>query len=122
VFVGFKYILIILVLLVSTNLLLPLLVFTWDVLQNPGCITLRVEDVSYISEEELKAKISASYCSSVLLKNVKITIGSKVFEFNYITKGVSVGEVMLIKSDLEEGIREIEMSIAGIYRVALRFK
>jgi len=73
-------------------------------------------------KRSLKPKSLLLTVQAYYLKIVKITIGSKVFEFNYITKGVSVGEVMLIKSDLEEGIREIEMSIAGIYRVALRFK
>jgi hypothetical protein len=123
VFTGFKYILVVAVFFISILLLLPLLVFVWDVFQNPECIVLRFGNASYIDSEVFKVNITLSYCSSIPLKNVKIQIGSKLLEFDYINKGVVyTREIMLTMEDLEEGVRGLEASIGGFYKVVLKFK
>jgi len=123
VFAGFKYTIIVLAILTSLILLLPLLVFVWDITQNPECIVLKFENTSYINSEELKTNITVSYCSSIPLRNVRIQIGSRLVEFNYISKGVScTQEIILATRDLEEGIRGLEASIGGFYRLVLKFE
>jgi len=123
VFAGFKYTIVVLVILTLLILLLPLLVFVWDVIQNPECIILKFENTSYINSEELKANIIVSYCSSIPLRNVKIQIGSRLVEFDYISKGVTCTEgIIFTTRDLEEGVKGLEASIGGFYRVVIKFK
>jgi len=121
VFAGFRYALAVLALLSLALLLLPLLAFAWDALRNPGCLTIRVEGGGRTAEGELRAKVSVSYCSSVPLKDVRVRIGSRTVEFGRIARGVYTQEVTLTLKDLEEGIRELEASIGGLYRMAVRF-
>jgi len=122
-YAGFRYAVVVLSILTIFILLLPLLFFAWDIIQNPECIVLKFENASYINSEEIKADMVVSYCSSIPLRNVRIQVGSRSLEFDLISREATFKqEIILTERDLEEGIRVLEANIGGLYRLILKFE
>ncbi|MFZ8783355.1 MAG: hypothetical protein ACO2OR_05170 [Desulfurococcaceae archaeon] len=122
---GFSYALTLASLLVIVVLFMPLLVFTWQFLENPACLEIAPGgNVTPIGDDYYKFNITVSYCSSVELRNVRIRVGNITLEFSSLTRGNTTREVIARQSDIEQAPREVEVeaSIAGLYRVGFKFK
>ena len=122
---GFSYALTLASLLITVVLFMPLLVFTWEFLENPACLGITPGgNVTYIGDDYYKFNVTVSYCSSVELRNVRIRVGNITLEFSSLTRGNITREVIARRSDIEQAPREVEVeaSIAGLYRVGFKFK
>jgi len=104
---------------------MPLIIFIWDFIQNPTCLTIIPgEDVTPIGDNLYNISIVVSYCSNVELRDVLIQVGNITIEFPSLRKGNVTREITVSVSDLEQAPTEgrIEASIAGLYKFSLNFK
>lgn len=97
--------------------LLPLIEFVSDLLENPACFKIDVVEQRPIDYESIEVRITISYCSEIPLKEVRIYIGDREILFGSIARGEHVKEVAVSRKELEKGLKKIEFTIAGLYRL-----
>lgn len=119
---GLRYAVAVISIFSFTALILPLAVFVWDVLHDPSCLSLEVDRVAPVSGNAVRVSITLSYCSSIHLRDVRVQIGNRVVSFDHVTRGVHSKEVVLTLKDIEEGVRSIEFSVGGLYKVSVEMK
>lgn len=95
----------------------PLVVFINDIVNNPECVQVSIENIEYINETTVKGDLFVNYCSSVTLRSVKVEIGPTLIIFDQLLRGKNYKEVILYVDEIE--IKSVEFTIAGIYRVKL---
>ncbi|MEM1560593.1 MAG: hypothetical protein QXN35_03510 [Ignisphaera sp.] len=118
-FIILRYTLMLVAVFSLIVVLLPLIEFVSGVLENPACFKIDVVEQRPVDYESIEVRIYISYCSNVPLKEVRICIGDREILFGSIIRGEHVKEVAISRKELEKGLKKIEFSIAGLYR--LRF-
>lgn len=101
--------------------ILPLAVFISQVAGNPGGIEIRIESIKPLDNESTMVKLVLHYSLDVPLDRVRVLIGDKSIVFDNIVKGVAVREVALTYDDLRGGVKEVELVIAGLFKMSLRY-
>lgn len=99
--------------------LLPLIEFVSDVLKDPECFRIDVVEQRLVNYEIIEARIYVRYCSDIPLREVRIHIEDKEILFGNIVRGEYFKEVVILKRELKEGLKKIEFSVAGLYRLAI---
>ncbi|MEM4717654.1 MAG: hypothetical protein QXE81_02705 [Desulfurococcaceae archaeon] len=116
-FIPLRFALYIAMISLAIYVMYPLAVFVSDIVSNPECVRVRIENTEYINETHIRGDLIIDYCSSITLGDIRVDIGGFTIFFDQLTKGRNTSEIILHADELE--IKSMEFTIAGIYRVKL---
>jgi len=119
-FTPLKYSLVLSVLTLLLLIASPLIIFTYEFLQNPDCLKVDVKSVEYVNNETIKAQVNVFYCSIIPLKDFKLVIGEDEIIFDEISRGNTTKTITLKVYDNE--VKGIEFKVAGIYGFKLHYR
>ncbi|MEM4914085.1 MAG: hypothetical protein QW579_07790, partial [Desulfurococcaceae archaeon] len=97
----------------------PLVVFLADFLENPECLLIRSVETRELNETHYEVYLEVSYCSTIEIKRLEMQIGETSIVLNNVQKGARVIPVVLSRGDVEQGLRKIRLSIAGLYELEI---
>lgn len=119
-FTPLKYSLVLSVLTLLLLIASPLIIFTYEFLQNSDCLKVDVKSVEYVNNETIKAQVNVFYCSIIPLKDFKLVIGEDEIIFDEISRGNTTKTITLKVYDNE--VKGIEFKVAGIYGFKLHYR
>jgi len=95
----------------------PLIVFTYQILRDPRLFEIRVEEVTWLNEGMVSAKVVLHYPINISLSRVRVRLGSTDIIFENVVKGEVSRRITLTPSEVQSGISEIEVEvIPGLFK------
>ncbi|MEM1639615.1 MAG: hypothetical protein QXJ69_06060 [Desulfurococcaceae archaeon] len=119
-FTPIKFVAIISALSLIILMTYPLAVFIKELLENPECLKISIENVESINNIFVKAQVSIHYCSTIPLRDLRIVIGESEISFDTVSKGTFSKLVILRVNDSD--VKNIEFKVAGLYGFKLRLR
>lgn len=116
-FAGLKYALLVAGLTIILAVSSPLVVFVNDILRNPACLEIGGRVLEEINATHYVVELEVKYCSSVEAREVKIVLGDERIFIGHLRRGVKTVQAVVEREDIEEGLKAVEMNIAGIFRL-----
>ncbi|MEM4869421.1 MAG: hypothetical protein QW081_03395 [Desulfurococcaceae archaeon] len=118
-YAGLKFLVLVSFAVLLVLLVAPLAVFLADFLENPECLLIRSVETRELNETHYEVYLEVSYCSTIEIKRLEMQIGETSIVLNNVQKGARVIPVVLSRGDVEQGLRKIRLSIAGLYELEI---
>ena len=118
-YAGLKFLVLVSFAVLLILLVAPLVVFLADFLENPECLLIRSVETRELNETHYEVYLEVSYCSTIEIKRLEMQIGETSIVLNNVQKGARVIPVVLSRGDVEQGLRKIRLSIAGLYELEI---
>ncbi|MEM4557830.1 MAG: hypothetical protein QW251_03455 [Desulfurococcaceae archaeon] len=118
-YAGLKFLVLVSFAVLLVLLVAPLVVFLADFLENPECLLIRSVETRELNETHYEVYLEVSYCSTIEIKRLEMQIGETSIVLNNVQKGARVIPVVLSRGDVEQGLRKIRLSIAGLYELEI---
>ncbi|MEM1831746.1 MAG: hypothetical protein QXJ97_09500 [Desulfurococcaceae archaeon] len=118
-YAGLKFLVLVSFAVLLILLVAPLVVFLADFLENPECLLVRSVETRELNETHYEVYLEVSYCSTIEIKRLEMQIGETSIVLNNVQKGARVIPVVLSRGDIEQGLRKIRLSIAGLYELEI---
>ncbi|MEM4976539.1 MAG: hypothetical protein QXT64_04360 [Desulfurococcaceae archaeon] len=118
-YAGLKFLVLVSFAVLLILLVAPLVVFLADFLENPECLLIRSVETRELNETHYEVNLEVSYCSTIEIKRLEMQIGETSIVLNNVQKGARVIPVVLSRGDVEQGLRKIRLSIAGLYELEI---
>jgi hypothetical protein len=118
-YAGLKFLVLVSFAVLLILLVAPLVVFLADFLENPECLLVRSVETRELNETHYEVNLEVSYCSTIEIKRLEMQIGETSIVLNNVQKGARVIPVVLSRGDVEQGLRKIRLSIAGLYELEI---
>lgn len=118
-YAGLKFLVLVSFAVLLVLLVAPLVVFLADFLENPECLLIRSVETRELNETHYEVNLEVSYCSTIEIKRLEMQIGETSIVLNNVQKGARVIPVVLSRGDVEQGLRKIRLSIAGLYELEI---
>lgn len=99
----------------------PFAIFIYQIANKPNCISINVENVIPLDDNRISAKVTLQYALDIPLSRVRIVVGDTEIIFENVVKGAVSKDVVLTLSDIQQGIREEEIVIAGLFKCLFKF-
>ncbi|MEM2188176.1 MAG: hypothetical protein QXO15_00220 [Nitrososphaerota archaeon] len=108
---------------ISTMLLVAflLIAFVNQVTYDPRCIGISVKDVEFQPDGKILTKVVLHHSLGIPLSKVRIMIGNTTLAFENVRKGSSEKDVVLTLDDLEQGVKEVDLEVAGLFKLSVKF-
>ena len=118
-YAGLKFLVLVSFAVLLILLVAPLVVFLADFLENPECLLVRSVETRELNETHYEVNLEVSYCSTIEIKRLEMQIGETSIVLNNVQKGARGISVVLSRGDIEQGLRKIRLSIAGLYELEI---
>ncbi|MEM1696316.1 MAG: hypothetical protein QW764_03030 [Desulfurococcaceae archaeon] len=118
-YAGLKFLVLVSFAVLLILLVAPLFVFLADFLENPECLLIRSVETKELNETHYEVDLEVSYCSTIEIKRLEMQIGETSIVLNNVQKGTRGISVVLSRGDVEQGLRKIRLSIAGLYELEI---
>lgn len=115
-----KFALIVSFILILILIASPFAIFIYQLMSNPKCIEVAIEDIKPLNGNAFSARVVLHYSLDIPLRRVRVMAGDKNVIFENITRGVVSKEVILTPDETRRGVRGVEIEITG-FRVYLKF-
>lgn len=118
-YAGLKFLVLVSFAVLLVLLVAPLVVFLAEFLENPECLLIRSVETRELNETHYEVYLEVSYCSTIEIKRLEMQIGETSIVLNNVQKGARGIPVVLSRGDVEQGLRKIRLSIAGLYELEI---
>lgn len=112
-----KYVIIVSLLSIMILTITPLIMFTYQILRDPRLFEIRVEEVTWLNESMVSAKVVLHYPVNISLSRVRVRLGGTDVVFENVVKGEVSRRITLTPSEVQLGVREIEVEVMpGLFK------
>ncbi|MEM2733553.1 MAG: hypothetical protein QXJ19_02180 [Candidatus Bathyarchaeia archaeon] len=99
----------------------PFTIFIYQIANKPNCISISIENVVPLDDNRFSVRVTLQYALDITLSRVRIMIGNTEVIFEDVVKGAVSKDVVLTLSDIQQGIKEEEIVIAGLFKCLFKF-
>lgn len=100
----------------------PLAIFIYQLMENPRGIIINVEDIAILGDNKVSVKVVLHYSLDVPLSRIVVVIGKEHIIFENVVKGTTSKVVILTPDDIQQGIRELRLEVARLFKFLFRFE
>lgn len=117
-----KFALVLAIISLALLIVSPLAIFIYQLMENPRGIIINVEDIAILGDNKVSVKVVLHYSLDVPLSRIVVVIGKEHIIFENVVKGTTSKVVILTPDDIQQGIRELRLEVARLFKFLLRFK